>query len=102
MAKILSSVNLAVLSGGTVTWEKCTLGVPSLVTIQSNNQVKNSYALEKKGAHIVIGKSERVTSKNYTNKIQALSPKKINSMSRISSKICDGKGIARVVKKLLS
>ena len=48
MYNILAKTDLAILSGGMITWEKCVVGVPSLVTIKSKNQINNSIELEKK------------------------------------------------------
>ena len=101
MAKLLYQADLAIISGGFITWEKCVIGTPSLVTIKSHNQFNNSKILEKKGAHMVLGKSNAITSNTYKRKLNNLNISKINLMSIKSRKICDGNGAARVVKKIL-
>ena len=102
MEKILSEVDLAITSGGTVTWERCVLGVPSIVTVLAENQKENAKRLEKIGAQIVLGNADDVSENTYIKKINSLSLKKLKSLSRTCSKICDGKGVNRIVNKILA
>ena len=98
MHKLLAKADLAILSGGIITWEKCVIGVPSLVTIKSQNQVDNTSILEKKGVHIITGYSKSTLPSTYSKKIDNIKLSQIINMKIKSKKICDGKGASRIVK----
>ena len=100
MAELLRRADLAIISGGFITWEKCVVGTPSLVTIKSKNQYENCRILEKKGAHMILGKSNNTTSLTYAKKLKNLKISNLNLMKIKSRKICDGNGVLRVVKKM--
>jgi UDP-2,4-diacetamido-2,4,6-trideoxy-beta-L-altropyranose hydrolase len=48
MAELMSSADLCVGSGGTATWERCSVGLPTITTILAENQKSISKALTKK------------------------------------------------------
>ena len=101
MHKLLFNSDLAILSGGMITWEKCVVGAASLVTIKSKNQIINSKALENKGAHIITGFSHRTTPNLYKKKIEEIKFDKINSMMEKSKVLCDGNGVKRISDLIL-
>ena len=48
MAKIMNKADLAIGAGGIITWERCCLGLPSVVSIVSKNQEDMINAISKK------------------------------------------------------
>lgn len=54
MASLMADSDLAIGAAGTTAWERCCMGLPSIVFIQASNQLLVSHQLERKGAAIVI------------------------------------------------
>lgn len=60
MAQLMGQADLAIGAGGTATWERCYLGLPSLVTIVADNQEIVTEAVAHYGAIINMGRSDQV------------------------------------------
>jgi UDP-2,4-diacetamido-2,4,6-trideoxy-beta-L-altropyranose hydrolase len=100
MARLMTEADLMLCAAGSTTWERCTLGVPALLTILADNQLHIAESLAKNGAHQNLGWYDRVTAADYAAALDAVTPAKLSAMSRASAAICDGQGIARVVDRL--
>lgn len=61
MAELMTNADLAIGAGGTATWERCFLGLPSLVIVVADNQAEPSQASHNAGLVRLIGKSAEVT-----------------------------------------
>ena len=92
--------DLSIGAAGGAAWERCCLGLPSILITVADNQKEGSKALVDAGAAEAIDSSE--TSNNSLIKtIQRLSTG--NDLSVMSSKaasICDGGGINRVFSQM--
>lgn len=55
IAKLMSKADLSIGAGGTMVWERCYLGLPSLIVPIANNQVKQSKEVNSYGAAINLG-----------------------------------------------
>ena len=100
IAKIMKRADLAIGAGGIITWEKCCLGLPSIVSIVSKNQEDAVNAVSKKGCLINLGRAERLTSQDYLSAITNLNSKKLIQMQKKCMKLVDGKGAERVAKQI--
>lgn len=101
MAELMMRADLAIAAGGSTTWERCVLGMPALVTIQSDDQAPIARAVEKAGGHRVLGASKDLTAEDYGRALQALTADELVNMSTISATLCDGRGTQRVATHLL-
>lgn len=54
MAELLASSDLAIGAGGTTTWERCSLGVPSVLLVLADNQLNIARNLDRANAAFVI------------------------------------------------
>ncbi|MBF0282750.1 MAG: UDP-2,4-diacetamido-2,4,6-trideoxy-beta-L-altropyranose hydrolase, partial [Zetaproteobacteria bacterium] len=97
MAKLMANADLAVTAGGSVTWEKCVLGLPSLVTILGENQRPIADMMNKYGAVRSLGQAMDVTSEDYAVQLDAIHIEALKLMSKKSSEICDGLGVHKVL-----
>jgi UDP-2,4-diacetamido-2,4,6-trideoxy-beta-L-altropyranose hydrolase len=70
MAMLMSNADLALGAGGTTTWERCFLGLPSLITVVADNQTASAMAVALAGMARLLGKSDLV---NCTQMAEALS-----------------------------
>lgn len=100
MAELVGNVDLAVTAGGTITWEKCTLGIPSLVTILSDNQFEIATAMHDVGAQITLGWRKELSPEDYAGHLDSIQSNDLKEISRIAQTICDGKGAWRVAEKM--
>lgn len=100
MASLMGNSDLAIGAAGTTAWERCCLGLPSIILILADNQIQGAKALKRSGSAIVI--SDEL---NFDNQIKrALCsvsvPNTLIKMSRAAMEITDGNGSCRVVEIL--
>lgn len=102
MAELMKQADLSIGAGGSSTWERCCLGLPSIVSITAKNQIQLTKEMEKKGCIINLGMSKKILSKNYTDTINNLNKSALSQMSKNGLKLVDGKGTSRVTKEMLN
>lgn len=96
MAHLMSESDLAIGAPGSTSWERCCVGLPSLLYILADNQKSVGKALEDVGAACVLGTDEIIP---YKLKIQIEETGKqevMSEMSRNASNLIDGRGTSRV------
>ncbi|MDQ0221215.1 UDP-2,4-diacetamido-2,4,6-trideoxy-beta-L-altropyranose hydrolase [Peribacillus cavernae] len=105
MAELMVKADLAVGAGGTTSWERCFLALPSITVIVANNQTELSEAVAEKGAMYCLGTSTEVTAKDIGGKILELcnSPLKRNKMIRNCWEIVNPKYVKErlVIKNIM-
>lgn len=89
MAKLMADADLALGAGGSATWERCFLGLPTITIIVAENQYETTVAVEKAGAIMNLGMNYCVTTNILKDSIQnALNnSKSLNTMSKKAIKI---------------
>lgn len=97
MADILAETDLAIGAAGSSTWERCCLGVPTLVLVLADNQAAIAEAIDKAKAGILLG---RMGSDGWAGQLRgalaATGPGALAQMSRHAATCCDGSGLATV------
>ena len=103
MAARMASADLAVGAGGTTTWERCAVGLPSLVISVAENQVSIAREVEQLGIGKYLGSAEDVTVAQIMDEIERLqeNPEMLLSMRQKAQDLVDGKGVERVGQVLL-
>lgn len=104
MAMRMAQADLAIGAGGTTTWERCCLGLPSIIIEVAKNQAGIVDAMAKAGAGF---KLDRLNSPSFGQSlIEAVTivnnPARLDAMSEAASAICDGYGVDRVISCLCS
>ena len=104
MAKLTLSADLCIGAGGTTTWERCCVGLPTITIILAENQKGISESLDKEGALINLGWYQNVNENDITECINELidNPRKIQSMTDKGRRLVDGEGVNRVVDTISS
>lgn len=87
---------LAIGAGGTMNWERCALGVPSLVITIAENQQAQTQALHDIGALYFLGKAGAVTAAALREKVAQFLHDS-GQMSEVARQQVDGLGAPRVV-----
>jgi UDP-2,4-diacetamido-2,4,6-trideoxy-beta-L-altropyranose hydrolase len=102
MAQLMTRADLAISACGSTTWERCVVGLPAIVAIQSDDQAPIAQAIQDIGGHQVLGWSRTLTACEYWHAIDSITPDELIRMSTISARLCDGQGADRVASELLN
>ena len=97
MAQLMAQCDLAIGAGGTTTWERCSLGIPTVLISLAENQTYISREVDKAGAAILCDVQE--VEHELGNVLHAVSePDCLRRLSLNASKITDGRGMQSVRK----
>ena len=103
LCNLMKNADLYLGSGGTTTWERCCLGLPSIVISTSGNQVRQNEYLFKKGVIKYLGKAESVSEENIrTALLMFAEGYDSTKMSKKALKITNGNGAELVSKEFLN
>lgn len=102
MAELMSRADIAIGAGGTTSWERCCLGLPSLIIVIADNQKLIADKLQNAGAIEVLGWHEDVDAELIAAAVERLlsNPLSLNHMSIKAAQVCDGAGAHRVVEEI--
>ena len=100
MAKLIRKSDLSIGSGGTTTWERCFLGLPSIIIVTSNDQKDIANAISKKKCAINIGEIKKSSMINLNYIIQNFKSKDFENMSKKCMNLVDGKGVIRITNEI--
>lgn len=100
MSALLATADLAVGAAGISAWERCCLGVPSLLVVLADNQVPGARALEAAGAAAILGVPHQAW-RELPGRWPALTrPAALRTMSAAAAAVTDGDGVARVCAEM--
>lgn len=101
MAGLMARTDIAIGAGGTTSWERCCLGLPTILIELADNQSLIAQQLHMAGAVINIGLLADLTpEKIHAALDDILAPAKHKAMTQAASMICDGRGTSRIVPLL--
>jgi len=102
MAELMSSADISIGASGTSTWERCCIGLPSIVMVLADNQKEIAEELEREGVVVNLGWHEDVTEMDIKDAVQNLlaDSDKRSSMGLKGKMMVDGNGAIRVVEKI--
>jgi UDP-2,4-diacetamido-2,4,6-trideoxy-beta-L-altropyranose hydrolase len=102
MAELMANADLAVGAGGSTSWERCCLGLPTIVVSIAENQHMIAKNLAVTGAIGYLGASRAVTVNRVSEEMGRLSssPECLLAMSQSGLAIVDGAGVSRVTRQL--
>lgn len=100
MAVLMANSDLCIGAAGSTTWERCCLGLPSIMLVSAENQRKIANELyQKKLTHIVD------CSKNHLLSLNNALTRMANELDLIAKKsimICDGLGTKKIISHLVN
>jgi len=102
MPALLATADLVIGAAGSSAWERCVLGLPSIMVVVADNQRQAAHALCGAGAAALIEDVDALSDR-LIPLLNALvgAPEILRQMSRSASDVCDGVGAARVVAEML-
>lgn len=104
MASIMASADLCIGAAGSTAWERCTLGLPTIMVITAANQTAIAAALHGNGAAICAGPFD---TPHFLQRLQAgmthflESPQALRAASAAAAEVTDGTGVDAVCNALL-
>lgn len=102
MAERMLQADLAIGGAGGTAWERCCLGLPSIVVVLADNQRPGAEALARAGAAWVIDEVAAVPRELPGLLATAVAPAVLAQAARRAAGITDGRGAERVSERLLS
>lgn len=103
MAGLMSQADIAIGAAGTTSWERCCLGLPSVLVVTADNQRRIAAALHAAGAAFVCGDWETPDADCLIAAVRRLCADAAarGEMSARAARICDGHGAERVAEYLV-
>ena len=103
LVDLMLSADLTLGAGGTTTWERCCLGLPSVVTTVAANQVLYNRELARDGLIAYAGDSSQLTDDRLAAILGPLvkHPHTAADLARNSWRLVDGWGAVRVAELML-
>ncbi len=102
MALLMLKADLSIGAGGTTSWERCCLGLPTLVIQVADNQKVITHLLEEKRAIIDLGLHSELSADKVNNVLLSFmrNPGQLIEISQNAANICDGLGTQRVIQEI--
>lgn len=98
MAQRMADSDLAIGAAGSTSWERCCLGLPTLMVVLADNQKEAAEHLQKAGAADCLSFGGLLL-QDLHDRLQCFidHPKQLGQMSNFASAITDGQGVERII-----
>jgi UDP-2,4-diacetamido-2,4,6-trideoxy-beta-L-altropyranose hydrolase len=100
MAERMMQADLAIGAAGSTSWERCCLGLPTLLVVLADNQKNGANALSQTGAAFLVGTIDDINNNLPTMLNKAVSSDSLKKMSTVASTIVDGYGTSRIISAM--
>ena len=101
MAQIMADSDLCIGAAGGTSWERCCLGLPTLLLVIASNQMSGASELEKAGAALVF-KTAPDLPQIIEMYLSSAAKAQLKSMGQAASAVSDGLGVQRILDTMLS
>jgi UDP-2,4-diacetamido-2,4,6-trideoxy-beta-L-altropyranose hydrolase len=103
MAQIMADSDLAFGAAGSSAWERCCLGVPSIIFVLANNQRKIGQQLSQVGAALVVSEEHLLQqrTKQFINQL-VTDCAEMTNMTKIAKTLVDGHGAELIAMKMMA
>ncbi|MFN4176653.1 UDP-2,4-diacetamido-2,4,6-trideoxy-beta-L-altropyranose hydrolase [Phenylobacterium sp.] len=103
MARLTAEADIGVGAAGSSTWERCTLGLPSIMVVLADNQRAAARALAERGAAIVIEAQAADFDAAFDRAVMRLlrAADLRRTLAAASAEVCDGLGAGRTAETFL-
>ena len=104
MADLISGADIGIGAGGSSTWERAALGLPSISLILADNQRPLALELERRGACLTVEAARGNLGEALTGAFRKVleDGELRRRLSEISSGLCDGQGARRAAEAILA
>lgn len=101
MAQLMADSDLAIGAAGGTAWERCSLGLPSIMIALAQNQLASAVALQNTGAAIVLKSYQQISGIMSTTQSEVFPNEMLPKLSRAAAAVTDGYGCARAVNLMM-
>ena len=101
MAQLMADSDLCIGAAGSTSWERCCMGLPTLLLVLADNQLQGAQALEKAAAALVVANAQNV-SQVFEKHMQSGVSVQLKSLALAAAAVSDGLGVQRIVAAMLS
>jgi len=99
MAQHMAEADLAIGAAGSTSWERCCVGLPTLIVELAGNQTKIARALVEKDAALPLNLEDLEVSLK-TNLVKLADPRLVKTMSARAAAVVDGLGSSRIAAEI--
>jgi UDP-2,4-diacetamido-2,4,6-trideoxy-beta-L-altropyranose hydrolase len=102
VAELMAAADLAIGACGTMSWERCCLGLPTIAVTMADNQEPHGRNLAAAGAIRLLGRDRDVSAAMLAEALRGWAEDATGRrrMSRAAAAVCDGRGAERVAEIL--
>lgn len=102
MPELMTQADFTIGAAGTTSWERCCLGIPTIIIIVADNQVLNAEGLAAAGSALNLGKINALRPADVSRTVVDIIENDVarQSMSKSAAGLCDGLGVRRLVQEL--
>jgi spore coat polysaccharide biosynthesis predicted glycosyltransferase SpsG len=100
MAGLMAGADLAIGAAGVSAWERCCVGLPSLLVVLAANQESGARALTAHHAAVLLGGTSSLDQTLPAALRQCAQPGVLAGLSAAAAGATDGGGVARVVDRM--
>jgi spore coat polysaccharide biosynthesis predicted glycosyltransferase SpsG len=101
MAQLMLDSDLCIGAAGGTSWERCCMGLPTLLLELADNQRSGANALASSGA-VLFAPSTQAIAQVFTQFLTDSASKVLQDMGQAAAAVTDGLGSGRIVSKMLS
>jgi len=103
MARLTAEADIGIGAAGSATWERCTLGLPSVLVVVAENQRSAAAALAQRGAALVVDAAAADFDAQFDRAVTKLlkDADLRRQLAEASAEICDGQGASRTAEAFL-
>ena len=101
MAQRMADSDLCIGAAGGTSWERCCLGLPTLVLVLADNQLPGAKALEKAGAALLLTSAQEFPPV-WARFLSGSAMAQQKNMSQAAAAISDGLGVERIVSTMVA
>ncbi|MCG7657650.1 UDP-2,4-diacetamido-2,4,6-trideoxy-beta-L-altropyranose hydrolase [Wielerella bovis] len=101
IAEWMAKADWAIGAAGSTSWERCCLGLPTILLVIADNQRKIAQQLQAVGVAYAL-ESNEIASQTFSDMLAHIrQPENLLAMSQRASTLCDGLGAKRVANYLI-
>ncbi len=102
MAELMALADFSIGAGGTSTWERCSLGLPSVILAIADNQVEIARSIDAVGAGYYLSGEVLNDLEFFKCRIDEISGDKVGleKAAHIAFNLVDGEGVVRVIEAM--
>lgn len=101
MAQLMADSDLAIGAAGTTSWERCCLGLPTILIVLADNQYKIAQSLQQVGAAKILNLNS-INTDQLNELLKPLIDDRVclQQMSECAASLTDGFGVKQVIRQM--